>query len=475
MTHNSTVVPVILSGGSGTRLWPKSRKAYPKQLHRLYGDATMLQHTVNRVNHLAAPIVVCNDSQRFMVADQLSTVCNLDAINTKPSIILEPVGRNTAPAIAIAAFKALEQDENATLVVLAADHQIKDEAAFRAALTIAVSQASAGKLVAFGIVPTKPETGYGYINAILNGEAGGAIKGFVEKPDLTTAQSYVDSGHYLWNSGMFVFTAQQYLDELKTFEPSLYGFAKQAYENATTDLDFIRLAEPEFAQCKDISIDYAVMEKTTNAWVVPLNAQWSDLGSWESLWDVLDKDERGNVCTGDVITNNCSNSLFFSETRLIAAVGVKDVVVVDTDDALLVIDKANTQNVKHIVEQLKHANRTETTLHRKVHRPWGNYDSIDSGARYQVKCIEVKPGASLSLQMHHHRAEHWIVVSGTALVQRNEEEILLSENQSVYIPLGAKHRLTNPGKLPLQLIEVQSGSYLGEDDIVRFEDVFGRV
>lgn len=470
MTHNPTVVPVILSGGSGTRLWPKSRKAYPKQLHRLYGDATMLQHTVNRVNHLAAPIVVCNDSQRFMVADQLSTVCS-----AKPSIILEPLGRNTAPAIAIAAFKALAQNKNATLVVLAADHQIKDEAAFRAALTIAVAQASEGKLVAFGIVPTKPETGYGYINAILAGEAGGPIKGFVEKPDLITAQNYVSSGNYVWNSGMFVFTAQQYLDELKAFEPALYGFAKQAYDNATTDLDFIRLPEPEFAQCKDISIDYAVMEKTTNAWVVPLNAQWSDLGSWESLWDVLDKDERGNVCAGDVITNDCDNSLFFSETRLVAAVGVKNLVVVDTDDALLVIDKANTQNVKHIVEQLKQTNRTETTLHRKVHRPWGNYDSIDSGERYQVKCIEVKPGASLSLQMHHHRAEHWIVVSGTALVQRNEEEILLSENQSVYIPLGAKHRLTNPGKLPLQLIEVQSGSYLGEDDIVRFEDVFGRV
>ena len=470
MINDTSIVPVVLSGGSGTRLWPKSRKAYPKQLHCLYGDATMLQHTVNRVNHLSTPIIVCNDTQRFMVADQLSEICS-----EKPTIILEPVGRNTAPAIAISAFKALESNKNAVIVVLAADHQIKDEAAFRTALDIAVAKAQAGKLVAFGVVPNKPETGYGYINSIFEDDNGGPIQCFVEKPDLATAEEYVASGQYLWNSGMFVFSAQQYLDELKTFEPSMYGFARQAYDNAQTDLDFIRLSEAEFSQCNDISIDYAVMEKTPNAWVVPLNAQWSDLGSWESLWDVSDKDARGNVSSGDVLLDACDNSLFFSETRLIAAVGVKDLVVVDTDDALLVIDKNNTQDVKNIVTELKKRNRSEVSLHRKVHRPWGNYDSIDSGERYQVKCIEVKPGASLSLQMHHHRAEHWIVVSGTALVQRGKEEILLSENQSIYIPLGETHRLTNPGKLTLQLIEVQSGSYLGEDDIVRFEDTFGRV
>lgn len=472
MTQNvsdNVVVPVVLSGGSGTRLWPKSRKAYPKQLHRLYGDFTMLQHTVRRVAHLSEPIVVCNEAQRFMVADQLSEMCTQQS-----TILLEPVGRNTAPAIAVAAFSALSQNPKAIIVVLAADHQIKDEQAFHDALSVAVEKASSGKLVAFGVVPDSPETGYGYINAQLAGSKGGEIRRFVEKPDLETAKTYLDSGEYFWNSGMFVFSAKQYLAELQTFEPEIHALAQASFDGARRDLDFIRLPEKEFSQCKDISVDYALMEKTSHAWMVPLNAQWSDLGSWESLWETAEKDASGNVSTGDVLLSSCENSLFYSETRLVAAVGVRDLVVVDTDDALLVVDKGKTQDVKLIVDQLKSLNRSEASLHRKVHRPWGNYDSIDSGGRYQVKCIEVKPGASLSLQMHHHRAEHWIVVSGTALVQKGEKEILLSENQSIYIPLGETHRLTNPGKLMLQLIEVQSGSYLGEDDIVRFDDKFGR-
>ncbi|PCK10082.1 MAG: mannose-1-phosphate guanylyltransferase/mannose-6-phosphate isomerase [Alteromonadaceae bacterium] len=466
-----TVIPVILSGGSGTRLWPKSRKAYPKQLHKLYGNVSMLQHTVQRVSKYGAPVVVCNESQRFMVADQLSDVCV-----QKPKILLEPAARNTAPAIAVAALEVFEADESAVIAVLAADHLIKDVEAFQASLDIAVMQASQGKLVAFGVVPTHPETGYGYINSEVGGDSalGGKVNKFVEKPDAPTAQEYLDSGNYYWNSGMFVFSARQYLEELALYEPEMLEHCRQSLSNATKDLDFVRLEEKSFSACKDISVDYALMERTGSAWCVPLSAGWSDLGSWQSLWEASEKDAQGNVSIGDVLIDDCEGSLFHSETRLIAGIGLKDIVVVDTDDAILVVDKNQTQKVKAVVDRLKANDRTEFNHHRKVHRPWGNYDSIDHGDRYQVKCIEVKPGASLSLQMHYHRAEHWIVVSGTALVQRGEEEILLSENQSIYIPLGEKHRLTNPGKFMLQLIEVQSGSYLGEDDIVRFEDKFGR-
>ena len=464
------VYPVILSGGSGTRLWPKSRKSYPKQLHNLYGEYTMLQHTVNRVQNFGAPIVVCNEAQRFMVADQLSEVCD-----SKPEILLEPIGRNTAPAIACAALKAVELDDNAIIVVLAADHQIKDENAFQQALTIAIEKASESKLVAFGIVPAYAETGYGYIQAAeKNLQQGSDILQFVEKPDKKTAEQYLASGDYFWNSGMFVFSAGVYLQELEKHEPQTLGACKDALETATLDLDFIRLNKEKFESAKDISIDYAVMEKTDNAWCVPLDANWSDLGSWDSLWKALDKDKDGNVVQGDVILKDCKNTYVSGEHKLIAGIGVDDIAIVDTDDTLLVVNKNKSQDVKYIVDQLKKENRSEFNLHRKVHRPWGNYDSIGFGDRYQVKCIEVKPGASLSLQMHYHRAEHWIVVSGTALVQKGEEEVLLSENQSIYIPLGEKHRLTNPGKVNLQIIEVQSGSYLGEDDIVRFEDVFGR-
>ncbi len=466
----TTVKPVILSGGSGTRLWPKSRKAYPKQLHTLYGDYTMLQHTALRSIDYGVPMVVCNDAQRFMVAEQLQELSRDSA-----SIILEPMGRNTAPAIAIAAMQAMKDDEDAIICVFPADHLIKDETAFQAALKIAVAQAEEGKLVAFGVVPNKPETGYGYINAAASSEQGAAIGKFVEKPDLKTAEHYVASGEYFWNSGMFVFSAQAYLSELEKFEPELVQAAKAALENAKEDLDFVRLDADSFAQCKDISVDYAVMERTDKAWMVPLDAGWSDLGSWESLWDSLEKDVEGNVATGDVILHDCKNSFFHGEDRLVTAVGVEDIVVVDTDDSLLVVHKSRAQDVKAIVDTLKAEDRSESTFHRKVYRPWGNYDSIAFGERFQVKCIEVKPGASLSLQMHHHRAEHWIVVSGTAIVQRGEEEHLLTENESIYIPLGETHRLTNPGKINLQLIEVQSGSYLGEDDIVRFEDKFGRV
>ena len=468
----TTVFPVILSGGSGTRLWPKSRKSYPKQLHNLYGDYTMIQHTANRVKNLQAPIVVCNDAQRFMVADQLSEVCD-----SSPSILLEPVGRNTAPAIACAALHAIENDQNAILVVLAADHQIKDQVAFEEALNKAIAKAKDDKLVAFGIVPGYAETGYGYIQAdaaIDTGSEGAKIARFVEKPDVSTAESYLKSGDYFWNSGMFVFSAKAYLDELTAHEAGMVQACRKAYIEAKTDLDFIRLNKEAFSQAKDISIDYAVMERTQNAWVVPMDAQWSDLGSWESLWQALEKDDAGNVTQGDVISRDCKNTIIAGEHKLIAAVGVEDLAIIDTDDTLLVINKNRSQDVKHVVAQLKQEGRSEFNLHRKVHRPWGNYDSIGFGDRYQVKCIEVKPGASLSLQMHYHRAEHWIVVSGTALVQKGEDEVLLSENQSIYIPLGEKHRLTNPGKVTLQLIEVQSGSYLGEDDIIRFEDKFGR-
>ena len=470
ISHTSFTIPVILSGGNGTRLWPKSRKAFPKQLHKLYGDFTMLQHTYNRVSHLNSPIVVCNEAQRFMVADQLSAVCN-----TKPTILLEPVGRNTAPAIAVAALQALKWSEEAVIVVLAADHQIKHVNEFRKVLDLALEKAKEGKLVAFGVVPTCPEVGYGYINSEVVGAHGGEIKNFVEKPDVQVAQRYVASGEYFWNSGMFVFKARTYVDELNNYEPDMLAACEKALECGREDLDFIRLDEHAFAQNKNISVDYAVMEKTENSWCIPFDAGWNDLGSWQSLWDCVDKDESGNANFGDVVCVDCKNSLFYSETRLIAGLGLKDIVVVDTGDALLVVDRHQTQKVKTLVDQLAVTDYAKfVEQHRQVHRPWGNYQTIDHGERYQVKRIEVKPGESLSLQMHHHRAEHWVVVSGTALVQQGEKEVLLSENESIYIPLGETHRLTNPGKLTLQLIEVQSGSYLGEDDIVRFEDTYGR-
>ncbi|WP_422505257.1 mannose-1-phosphate guanylyltransferase/mannose-6-phosphate isomerase [Stenotrophomonas sp. GZD-301] len=463
------ILPVILSGGSGTRLWPLSREAYPKQFLPLVGDVTMLQATWNRVAAIAgrAPIVVANQEHRFMAAEQLRE-CSV----VPQALILEPMGRNTAPAIAIAALQALAGGEDALLLVLPSDHVVRNDAAFHAAVKQAAVAADAGKLVTFGIVPTAPETGYGYIKA----HAGEGVRGvdrFVEKPNLETAQQYVSSGEYYWNSGMFLFKASRYLQELEALQPAMLAACRAALDKASRDSDFIRLDAEAFAASPNDSIDYAVMEKTADASVVPLDAGWNDVGSWSALWDVSDKDADGNACHGDVIALDCRNSYAYG-TRLIAMVGLEDVVVVETDDAVFVGHKDRVQDVKEIVGQIKRDGRSEAAAHRKVYRPWGAYDSIDNGARFQVKRITVKPGATLSLQMHHHRAEHWIVVSGTAEVTRGDDVILLTENQSTYIPLGVTHRLKNPGKLPLELIEVQSGSYLGEDDIVRFEDQYGR-
>ncbi|HDS1125153.1 TPA: mannose-1-phosphate guanylyltransferase/mannose-6-phosphate isomerase [Stenotrophomonas maltophilia] len=463
------IVPVILSGGSGTRLWPLSREAYPKQFLPLVGEDTMLQATWKRVAVIAgaAPIVVANQEHRFMAAEQLRE-CNV----RPQALILEPIGRNTAPAIAIAALQVLAENDDALLLVLPSDHVVRNEKAFHAAVAQAANAADAGKLVTFGIVPTAPETGYGYIKAG-PGEGARAVERFVEKPDLATAEGYVSSGEYFWNSGMFLFKASRYLQELERLQPAILVACRSALDKAARDTDFVRLDADAFAASPSDSIDYAVMEKTSDAAVVAMDAGWNDVGSWSALWDVSDKDADGNACHGDVIALDCRNSYAYGN-RLIAMVGLEDVVVVETDDAVFVGHKDRVQDVKSIVAQIKRDGRSEAAAHRKVYRPWGAYDSIDNGARFQVKRITVKPGATLSLQMHHHRAEHWIVVSGTAEVTRGEDVILLSENQSTYIPLGVTHRLKNPGKLPLELIEVQSGSYLGEDDIVRFEDQYGR-
>ncbi|WP_164137439.1 mannose-1-phosphate guanylyltransferase/mannose-6-phosphate isomerase [Stenotrophomonas maltophilia] len=465
----SSIQPVILSGGSGTRLWPLSREAYPKQFLPLAGELTMLQATWQRIAPLAArgPLVIANEEHRFVAAEQLQQV------GAEPAaIILEPVGRNTAPAIAVAALEATRDGADALLLVLPSDHVITDEAAFRSAVQAAAGAAEAGKLVTFGIVPTGPETGYGYIKAA-DGQGLRAVERFVEKPDLDTATGYVASGQYYWNSGMFLFKASRYLQELERFQPAMLAGSRQAWQQARRDADFTRLDKDAFTAVPSDSIDYAVMEKTADAVVIPLDAGWNDVGSWTALRDVSQQDGDGNAHQGDVIAIDCRNTYAYAQ-RLVALVGLDDVIVVETDDAVLVGKADRMQEVKTVVAQLKAEGRSEATWHRKVYRPWGAYDSIDNGERFQVKRITVKPGGTLSLQMHHHRAEHWIVVSGTAEVTRGNEVILLSENQSTYIPLGVTHRLRNPGKLPLELIEVQSGSYLGEDDIVRFEDTYGR-
>jgi mannose-1-phosphate guanylyltransferase/mannose-6-phosphate isomerase len=463
------ILPVILSGGSGTRLWPLSREAYPKQFLALAGEQTMLQATWQRVAPIAGrpPLVVANEEHRFVAAEQLQQ------LGVQPqAILLEPVGRNTAPAIAVAALEATLDGGDPVLLVLPSDHVIADEAAFRAAVLSALPAAEDGKLVTFGIVPTGPETGYGYIKAS-SGDAVRAVDRFVEKPDTETAQQYVQSGQYFWNSGMFLFKASRYLAELETFQPEMLAASRNAWQLARRDTDFTRLDKDAFAAVPADSIDYAVMEKTADAVVVPLDAGWNDVGSWTALRDVSPQDADGNAHHGDVIAIDCRNTYAYGE-RLIALVGLDDVIVVETDDAVMVGRSDRMQEIKQVVAQLKAEARPEATWHRKVYRPWGAYDSIDNGERFQVKRITVKPGGTLSLQMHHHRAEHWVVVSGTAEVTRGDEVILLGENQSTYIPLGVTHRLRNPGKLPLELIEVQSGSYLGEDDIVRFEDTYGR-
>ena len=464
------MTPIILSGGSGTRLWPLSRSQYPKQFLPLVSDKTMLQEThcrLNGLDGLQSPIAVCNEDHRFMVAEQLRQ------INVKPSaIILEPVGKNTAPAVALAALAAAEDD---VLLVLPSDHIIIDIPAFQEAVNKANLLAAQGFLVTFGIVPTSPETGYGYIKRSSEAHDGAyRVAVFVEKPDIKTANDYVNSGDYFWNSGMFVFKADVFLQELAKFNPKMLEVCRQAYAAAEIDADFVRVNAEIFSSCPSDSIDYAVMEKTDRAMIIPLEAGWSDVGSWSALWDVTEKDAFGNTIRGDVVTVDAHNSFIHSENKLVAAIGIENLVIIETDDAVMVAPKDRVQDVKLMVEKLKQAKRPEVDLHRKVYRPWGHYDSVDDGERHKTKRIVVKPGAKLSVQMHHHRAEHWVVVKGTALVSKGDEKMLLSENQSTFIPLGIVHCLENPGVIPLEMVEVQSGSYLGEDDIVRFSDQYGR-
>ncbi|MFD3434270.1 mannose-1-phosphate guanylyltransferase/mannose-6-phosphate isomerase [Alteromonas macleodii] len=464
--------PVVLAGGTGSRLWPKSRAALPKQFLSLTSNSTMLQDTVTRLKGTNAepPVFICNDAHRFLVAEQLRKK-NIE----HDGILLEPVGRNTAPAIALAALHATKTGNDPVLLVLAADHLIKDQEAFHSAIVKAEALANEGKLVTFGIVPDKPHTGYGYIKAgkVLN--VGFEVADFVEKPQPETAKQYVESGDFFWNSGMFMFKASRYIEELGKYNPEMLEVCRRAVETEAPDLDFIRVDSEIFSTCPDDSIDYAVMEKTDSAAMVPLDAGWSDVGSWTSLWETADKDEDGNVCVGDTILEKTRNSYVNAEQRLVSVIGLEDVIVVETKDAVMVAHKDDAQSIKNVVNKLKAEKRPEFEFHREVFRPWGSYDSIDNGARFQVKRITVKPGEKLSVQMHHHRAEHWIVVSGSANVTIDDNTKLVTENESVYIPIGAVHALENPGKIPLELIEVQSGAYLGEDDIVRFSDRYGRV
>ena len=485
------IQPVVLSGGSGTRLWPLSREKYPKQLLPLIGHDSLLQATVRRVEgitgaELAPPMVVCGEEYRFVIAEQLRLL-------GKPgTIVLEPKGRNTAPALTIAALAAIKTGADPVLLVMPADHVITDIAAFQRVVSQGAALAAAGAIVTFGITPDAPETGYGYIQSGAAYASAGAtanagahlIARFVEKPDLATAQTYLDAGSYLWNSGLFMMRASVWLAALGACRPDILTACQTAWAQGATDGEFARVNPAAFADCPSDSIDYAVMERIASGSaaagalppgvVIPLSAGWSDVGAWDALWQVLPKDSAGNVAQGDVLLQDCQNTLALSEGRLIACVGVSDLVVVETADAILVVHKDKTQDVKKIVDLLKQQGRAEGTVHRKVFRPWGSYDGVDVGERFQVKRIVVKPGGILSLQMHHHRAEHWIVVSGTAKITRGDEVFLLSENQSTFIPLGTTHRLENPGRMALEMIEVQSGAYLGEDDIVRFEDLYGR-
>lgn len=478
------ILPIIMAGGSGTRLWPLSRVKYPKQFLPLSDDGlSLMQAGIHRLNGLAddstidEPIIICNEEHRFLAAEQLRLLGK-----EKARLLLEPTGRNTAPAIALAALYALQQIEKADrdgeplLLVLAADHYVADVSAFQSSVRAGVELAELGKLVTYGIVPNRPETGYGYIEvgAPHGQHEGFEVDRFVEKPDLETAKSYVATGRFLWNSGMFLFKPSRYIAELERFAPEVVAACRAAMAGSKEDLSFLRVDPVAFDGCPSISIDYAVMEKTSDAMVVPMDCGWSDLGSWSSLWDNESRDSAGNVLYGDVISKNTDGSYIRATSRLVATVGVSDLVIVETKDAVLVANKSEVQDVKDIVDAIKAGARTEHSDHRETYRPWGIYDCIDSGARYQVKRITVKPGAKLSVQMHHHRAEHWIVVSGTAKITNGEETYILTENESTYIPVGRVHALENPGKIPLELIEVQSGAYLGEDDIVRFDDRYGR-
>jgi len=466
------IVPIIMAGGSGSRLWPLSRQMNPKQFLKLCGETTLLQQTLTRLSGLdtVSPVIICNENHRFLVAEQIRQL-KLLGVN----ILLEPVGRNTAPAIALAALSASQGGQDPVLLVLAADHYIANEVAFRDAVNSASQLAEQGKLVTFGIVPTHAETGYGYIQrGVAFSKAGYQVARFVEKPDREKAEDYLKNGDYYWNSGMFMFKASTYLKALSEFRPDILEACKEAMDQGQKDMDFIRVNEDAFIQCPEDSIDYAVMEKTNDAAVIPLDAGWSDIGSWSALWDIGKKDEHGNVFKGDVLALNTNNCLIHADHKLVATVGVDNLVVVETKDAVLVVHKDNVQDVKKVVEVIKNDGRHEHINHREVYRPWGVYDSVEAGERYQVKRITVKPGAKLSVQMHHHRAEHWVVVSGTAKVTNGDKTFLVTENESTYIPIGEVHALENPGKIPLELIEVQSGSYLGEDDIVRFDDKYGR-
>jgi len=469
------IIPVILAGGSGTRLWPLSRQHYPKQLLKLFGDTTMLQQTLLRLVGLpdvAAPIVVCNVEHRFMVAEQLNEIGLADSV-----IILEPTARNTAPALALAALQANAMQPNPTLLVLSADHMIGNVPVFHEAVKTAINAAEKGHLATFGVQPTHPEIGYGYIKTRQEtSDAAGsfAVEQFVEKPNLETAEKYLAAGCYYWNSGMFVFKSDVFLKELNKYSPDVVTAAEKSRELSVRDLDFMRVNMEAFALAPNISIDYALMEKSDNVVCVPLDANWSDVGDWKSFWDVSQKDDSGNSFIGDSIDIGSSNTLVFSHDKLVATLGVDNLMIINTPDAVLVADKSQAQHVKSIISQIEKQKRKEHLQHREVYRPWGCSDAIDNGDRYQVNRIRVKPGASLSLQLHHHRAEHWIVVKGTALVQKGDEVMLLSENESTFIPIGIKHRLSNPGKIPLEVVEVQSGSYLDDNDIVRYEDSYGR-
>ena len=464
------IFPVILSGGSGTRLWPLSREHYPKQLLPLLGDQTLLQQTVLRLDGMedvAPPLLVCNEEHRFLIAEQLRQIGK-----TPADMILEPVGRNTAPALTLAVLALLKHatNNNVLMLIMPADHVIRNVKEFHAAVREGAALAQKGSLVTFGIVPTAAETGYGYIK---KGD-GHRVSAFVEKPDLETASRYISSGDYFWNSGMFMMLASVWMAELKKFQPAILEACKSAFDQGRRDSDFYRVNSRIFGNCQSKSIDYAVMEATDKAAIVALDAGWSDIGAWSSLLQASKRDDQGNFVQGDIYLQNTRNSLLISQHRLLAAVGLDEIIVVETSDAVLVAHKSHAQHVKEVVNRLKTEKRSEYQSHRRVYRPWGYYESVDAGQRFQVKRLMVKPGASLSLQMHHHRAEHWVVVKGTARVTRGEEVFMLTENQSTYIPLGTKHRLENPGNIPLEIVEVQSGGYLGEDDIVRFEDKYNR-
>ena len=472
------IIPVILCGGTGTRLWPLSRESFPKQYLKLLQDNefTLLQKTlirVSKINTLLSPIFITNEDHRFIIAEQIRQI----GVKEK-SIILEPFGRNTAPAIAVAALEAINKGKDPNLLVLASDHYIKDETKFLNAIKCSLKESIKGRLVTFGVVPTSAETGYGYIKSesSINNESLEALNvtDFIEKPDKENAEIFVKNDHYLWNSGIFMFKASTILEELKKYAPKIVESCEKSLEHNNLDLEFKRLRKEHFRECLNISIDKAVMEKTKKATVIPIDVGWSDLGSWSSIWDISEKDADGNVNIGKVKAIDSKNNYMRSENRLVIGIGLENLIVVETNDAILVANKENIQKVKNVVKELKEEGQSEGINHRKIYRPWGNYDSVVEGERWQVKRIEVKPAASLSLQMHHHRTEHWIVVTGTAEVEIDSEKFIIGENKSIYIPLGSTHRLSNPGKIPLILIEVQSGSYLQEDDIVRIDDIYGR-